>query len=74
MLTLIVGDDEEEGGILFDFFDIMQAFIFNCIKYGKEQFIANHFEELMKSISRIIEISSGISREMKEGIISLKII
>ena len=54
VLILIVGEDEDEGGILFEFIDIMQSFIFNCIKYGKAEFIKNHFEELMKSISRII--------------------
>jgi len=43
---MIVGggdeDDEDQhdgGGLLFDYFEITQAFFFNCIKFGKEEFI-----------------------------------
>lgn len=74
LLSLIVGEEDDEGGILFDYFDIVQAFIFNCIKYGKDEFIKNHFEELMRSVPWIIEISKGIDDDLKEAIVCLKIL
>jgi len=56
----------------FDFFENTQAFFFNCIKFGKEEFVKNHFEELMRTLSRIISISTGFGDGMKEAIISMK--
>ena len=73
---MICGDDgnDEGGGICFDFFEVMQAFFFNCIKFGKEEFVRSHFKELMQSISKIIGISKSFGEGLKEAIISFKFI
>ena len=58
VLVLVAGDEnDEEGGLLFDTFENLQVFIFNCIKYGKEEFIKGRMEDLLRFMEKMIEIS-----------------
>lgn len=67
---MVSGDEnDQEGGLLFDTFENMQAFLFNCIRYGKGYFVENKMEDLLNFIHKMIEISKDIDGGHKEAII-----